>query len=94
MGDKDDVCHILAFSSRKTKRIVRSIMAVEVYSFVDAFNTAMLAHDLRKTLDQEIPLYLFTDSKQTFDAISKGKHTTEKRLMISVGCAHQAYKDF
>lgn len=95
MCDKDDVCHILDFSSKKSKLIVRSIMAAEVYAFVDAFDAVMiLAHDLWKTLDQEIPLYLFTDSKQLFDAILKGKHTTEKRLMIDVRCARQAYKDF
>lgn len=93
MCDKDDVCPILDFSCKTSEGNARLIVTVNLYGLVDAFDVVMiLAHDLRKTLDQEILLSLSTDAEQIFDAILKEKYTTKKRLMIDVGCARQAYK--
>lgn len=47
--DGDSSCHVLSYSSKKARRVVRSIMAGEVYAFADAFDTAfILKHDLER----------------------------------------------
>lgn len=35
---------------------------------------------------------MHTDSKQQFDVVTRGSHPTEKRLMIDIAAARQAYK--
>lgn len=93
--DNMNRAHVLDYASKKSKRVVRSIMAGEVYAFMDAFDTAFsIAHDLTTLLGCNVPILMFTDSKQLFDALTKGKRTTEKRLMIDIATAREAYKRF
>ena len=90
--DAEDRCHVLTYVSKKARRIVRSIMAGEVYAFADAFDAAyILKHDLERVYGQPLPLVMLTDSKQMFDVITRASHTTEKRLMIDVAAARDAY---
>ena len=84
--------HILSFSSRKCRRVVHSIMAEEVYAFTAAFDEAfIIRYDLERLYGRHIPINIFTDSKQLFDVVTKGSHPTEKRLMVDVAAARQAY---
>jgi len=84
--------HILSDASRKCRRVVHSIMAGEVYAFSAAFDEAfVIRYDLERIYRQRIPLNLFTDSKQLFDVVTKASHPTEKRLMVDVAAARQAY---
>ena len=84
--------HVLSFSSRKSRRVVRSVMAGEVYAFGAAFDEAyMLRHDLERLYDCYIPLTILTDSKQLFDVVTRGSHPTEKRLLIDIAAAREAY---
>lgn len=70
-------------------------MAGETYAFTTAFDFAyILKHDLERVLRQPIALKMFTDSKQLFDVITRASHTTEKRLMIDIASAREAYKNF
>ena len=88
-------CHVMTYSSRKSRRVVKSIMAGEVYAFADAFDAAfIIKHDLERIYDQHLPLVMLTDSKQMFDVITRASHTTKKRLMIDVAAAREAYKRY
>lgn len=90
--DAADRCHVLAYSSKKSRRVVRSIMAGEVYAFANAFDEAfIIKHDLERVYKQRVPLTMLTDSKQLFDVITRASHTTEKRLMIDIAAAREAY---
>lgn len=84
--------HVLSYTSRKCKRVVRSIMAGEVYAFSAAFDEAfVIRYDLERLYSRHIPLIMFTDSKQLFDVVTKASHPTEKRLMVDIAAARQAY---
>lgn len=93
--DSSGRAHILDYSSKKSKRVVRSIMGAEVYAFADAFDRSfVIRKDLERLLGVKIQLHMFTDSKQLFDAMTKGQQTTEKRLMIDIAAAREAYRSF
>jgi len=88
-------CQVMTYSSRKSRRVVKSIMAREVYAFADAFDAAFIfKHDLERIYDQHLPLVMLTDSKQMFDVITRASPTTDKRLRIYVAAAREAYKRY
>lgn len=90
--DDENHFHILDFGSKKCKRVVRSILGGEVYAFAEAFDRAiMIRYDLEAIYKTEIPLQMFTDSLQMFNVITKGSATTERRLMIDIFAAREAY---
>ncbi|CDF36780.1 unnamed protein product [Chondrus crispus] len=90
--DANNAAHIIDFSSKKSRRVVRSIMGGEIFALADGFDRAfMLGHDLERMYDRKIPLYVLTDSKQVFDTITKASKTTERRLLIDIAAARQAY---
>eukprot|EP00170_Pyropia_yezoensis_P004332 contig_17702_g4344 len=77
---------------KKSRRGVRSIMAGEVYAFAIAFDKVfVIKHDLERLYKQPVPLTMLTDSRQLFDVITRASHTTEKRLMIDIAAAREAY---
>ena len=43
-------------------------------------------------LRQPILVHILTDSKSVFENISKGSRTSEKRIMLDIYAARQAYK--
>ena len=93
--DNKNDCHILSYCSQKSKRIVRSIMAGEVFVFSAAFDQAfVIRHDIQLILGTPIPLMMFTDSKQLFNVISRTSLTTEKRLMDEIMAAREAYNRY
>lgn len=62
---------------KKARRIVRSIMAVGVYDFSDAFYAAYtLKNDFERVYDQPLPLIMLTDLEQMFDVITRASPTT------------------
>jgi len=56
-------------------------MGGELYAFTDAFDAAYtLLLDVQKALGRKVTLNMFTDSKQVFDIVTRGKRPTERRL--------------
>eukprot|EP00171_Calliarthron_tuberculosum_P022198 IDg22198t1 len=69
-------------------------MASETLAFADSFDSAYtIKHDLEQTLGRRIPLPMLTDSQALFDILTRAKYTTEKRLMIEIAAARQAYNE-
>ena len=54
---------------------------------------AAIADDLSTILSRLIPVHMMTDSKCLFDVISKGSRTSEKRTMIDIAAARNAFKE-
>jgi len=62
--DSSGACRVLLYTSAKSRRVVRSIMAGEVYAFAKAFDEAfVIKHDLERIHHQHMPLIMLTDSK-------------------------------
>lgn len=90
--DDSGRAHVLSFTSRKSLRVVRSVLAGEVYAFAEAFDEAfIIRYDLERIYGKHIPLSLYTDSKQLFEVVTKASHPTEKRLMVDIAAAREAY---
>lgn len=67
-------CHVLDYASRKSRRVVQSIMGGDMCAFIDAFDVAFaVAADLRSITSHLLDSAFSTDSRQLFDALVKGK---------------------
>jgi hypothetical protein len=63
-------------------------------AFADGIDMAiMLKHDIERMIDRNVPIHAFTDSLSLFDVITRSTSTTEKRLMIDVTAAKEAYHE-
>ena len=84
----------ISFKSYKSRRITRSVLSAEVIVFADLFDEAYaLRSQLEQATTRAVPLHPMTDSKSLFDIISKGSPTCEKRMMIDIHTARQAYQN-
>lgn len=79
--------------SKKSKRVVGSIMGGEVNAFVDSFDKLyILKRDLERLLNCKLSLHMTTDPKRLFNVMTKGQQPTEKRLIIDISAARETYK--
>ena len=75
--------NIVHYGSLKSKRITRSVLAVELFEMVHCFDvssTVRLAFNAM--LNSVIPLHVYTYSRSLYDCLTRINHTTEKRLLI------------
>ena len=95
LTDKNKAAIPISFKSYKSRRVTRSVLSAEVIAFADLFDEAYaLRSQLEQTLNIAVPMHLMTDSKSLFDIISKGSRTCEKRIMLDIHSARQAYRAF
>lgn len=93
--DYENNAHIIDYRSYKSRRVVRFIMGGEVSAFMEGFDHEFsITRDLQAMLGRIVPAHMFIDSKQLFDALIKGKQTTERLLIIEIMAARQAYCRF
>lgn len=70
-------------------------MAGEVLAFVDYFHAGYdLQQDLRTSYGKDVSIKMFTNSKQIYDAITKGKRTTDMSKMLDLMAMREAYQRF
>ena len=83
----------IIYKSYKSRRVTRSVLSAEVIAFADLFDDALsLKSQIEHALRRTISIHLQTDSKSLFDIISKGSCTSEKRIMLHIHSAREAYK--
>ena len=91
--DNSGSASLIIFKSYKSGRIARSILSAEANAFADLFDDAYaLRSQLYLAPSRSVPMHLLTDSKFLFDVISKVSRTSEKRAMLDIHAARQAYK--
>jgi hypothetical protein len=69
------------------------VLGGELIALAEAFDRSfILKHDIEDMLGIQVPLKLYTDSQSLFDVITKGSMTSERRLMIDIALAQEAFK--
>jgi hypothetical protein len=89
--------NLIHFSSTKSKRITRSVLASEIYGMVAGVD---MAYALASTLQMittrlslpPIPTIVCTDSYSLYECLVKLGTTKEKRLMIDIMALRQSYE--
>ncbi len=83
--DKFENAAIMHYSSWKSRRVVRSILAAEVYALSACHDFCqILSHDLSRITGKKFEIYLRTDAKSIFDTITKLSTVSEKRPLIDI----------
>jgi hypothetical protein len=90
----DDVhINLIHWSSIKCKRVIKSVLAAELYAMINDFDVeAIIKSIIKRMLHIFLSLILFTNSKSLFDCLIKLETTSEKRLMIDLMCLKQSYE--
>ncbi len=92
LADKNNNCCVLAFSSKRSRRIVRSTTAGEGLAFADGFDMSYtMREDMQQAVGKQIPIVMITDSQILFNIITRRRTTTERRMMIDLKAARDAY---
>ena len=77
--DDNGNANIIHYTSVKSKRVTRSVLAAELFATVHAFDYGRtLRVTLNKMFGRTIPLVLYTDSKSLYDSLVGMNDTTEK----------------
>jgi hypothetical protein len=89
--------NIIHYSSTKSKRITRSVLASEVYGMVAGVDMAYaIATTLQMVLTRlnlpHVPTIVCTDSYSLYECLVKLGTTKEKRLMIDIMALRQSYE--
>lgn len=81
--DKSNSANIIHYASTKSKRVIRGVLAAELYAFVYGFDQSfVLCAALKHIVGLEIVLKVNTDSKCLFNVLISLNTTTEKHLLI------------
>ncbi len=86
--------NIVHYSSTKSKRVCKSVLAAELFALVDGFDMAAAVKDAvqRSTGRPNIPLVLYTDSQSLYGLCISLSQTAERRLQIDLAIIRQAYE--
>ncbi|KAH0425958.1 polyprotein [Colletotrichum camelliae] len=89
--------NILHFSSTKSKRVTRSVLASEVYGMVAGVDMAYAVSETLRLIASHlgkphIPTVVCTDSYSLYECLVKLGTTKEKRLMIDIIALRQLYE--
>jgi hypothetical protein len=87
--------NLIHWSSIKCKRVIRSVLAAELYAMINDFDVeaiikSIIEHILK--LKNPLSLILLTDSKSLYHCLVRLDTITEKRLMIDLMCLRQSYE--
>lgn len=93
MYDDSNKYHVLDYRSKITRCVLYLIIFGELNAFMDASDALFLiAQGLGVVIGCHIPLFIYTDSQQLFDALKYGKRTTERRNMVDALSGRQSCK--
>jgi hypothetical protein len=89
--------NLIHYSSTKSKRVIRSVLASEIYGMIGGVDMAIAINTTIKIITDElrftaIPTVVYTDSYSLYECLVKLGTTKEKRLMIDIMAIRQSYE--
>jgi hypothetical protein len=89
--------NLIHYSSTKSKRVTRSVLASEIYGMVGGIDMAIAInttlHMINEQLDlPKVSIVVCTDSYSLYECLVKLGTTKEKRLMIDIMALRQSYE--
>lgn len=88
------MCNVIHYTSHKTKRVCKSILAAELLAMTDGFDIGYaITYSVKQMTNRShVDLTIATDSRSLFClAITLGQ-TTERRLQIDLAAIREAYE--
>ena len=93
LGDEEGNANVIHYGTSKSKRVTRSVLAVELYAMAVGFDVASAARPtIAEIMGRDVPLVVYTDSKSLYDALRTINTTMEKRLLFDLQVIRQAYE--
>lgn len=93
LADARGNANVIHYSSFKSKRVTRSVLAAELFAAIHAFDiSSTLRLSLNDLFGYAVPLILYTASKSLFDSVTGLNSTTEKRLLIDLCVLCRSYE--
>ena len=78
-------CHILSWSSKKVRRVVKSTLAAKTLALQDGLDDAFFIQMLfERVINKRYQIIAFTDSLSLYNAIYSSKTVEEKRLRVDI----------
>ncbi len=89
--------NLIYYSSTKSKRVTRSVLASEIYGIVGGVDMAIAINTTIKMITEQlgflhILIIVYTDSYSLYECLVKLSTTKEKRLMIDIMALRQSYE--
>jgi len=89
--------NLIHYSSTKSKRVTRSVLASEIYGIVGGVDMAIAINTTIKMITEQlgflhILIIVYTDSYSLYECLVKLSTTKEKRLMIDIMALRQSYE--
>ena len=89
--------NLIHYSSTKSKRVTRSVLASEIYGMVGGVDMAIAINTTIRMISGQLgfpptPIVVCTDSYSLYECLVKLGTTKEKRLMIDIIALRQSYE--
>lgn len=85
MVDGKNNANIVAFASKKGRRVTRSVLASELFALVEGYDVAQsLASQIGEVLGRQVNVHCDVDSRTLFNVLTRLGSVSEKRLMPEV----------
>lgn len=89
--------NLIHYSSTKSKRVTRSVLASEIYGMVGGVDMAIAINTTINMITEQLgfsrtPVVVCTDSYSLYECLVKLGTTKEKRLMIDIMALRQSYE--
>jgi hypothetical protein len=88
--DQSKKANVIAYTSKKCRRVTRSVFASELLALLEAMGAA-LKEQLFEILGEHVALWCIVDSRTVYNAVVRMGEVTEKRLAVDIAVLREAH---